>query len=107
MLIPHAIRRQDDGLVITWAEGDAGRHVDARTLRLACPCAACHDEMTGAPLLDADRVPQDIRPISVALVGTYGVKVSWSDGHDTGIYTFALLRRVTQAGPDPEEAGDG
>ena len=27
----------------------------------------------------------------VALVGTYGLKIRWSDGHDTGIYTFERL----------------
>jgi len=27
----------------------------------------------------------------VALVGTYGLRVQWSDGHGTGIYTFERL----------------
>ena len=47
--------------------------------------------MTGRPLLDPATVPQDIRPVSVALVGTYGLRVQWSDGHGTGIYTFERL----------------
>jgi len=96
MLIPHTIRRQDDGLVITWSDGADGCLVEARALRLACPCAACRDELTGVPLLDPDRVPSDVRPVEVALVGSYGVRVSWSDGHDTGIYTFALLQQATE-----------
>jgi DUF971 family protein len=50
--------------------------------------------MTGVPLLDPARVPLDVRPLSVALVGAYGLKVQWSDGHATGIYTFERLRRV-------------
>ena len=83
---------------MTWTEGEPGRLVQARSLRLACPCAACHDELTGAPLLDPDRVPGDIRPVALALVGAYGVRVSWSDGHDTGIYTFQVLRDVTGGG---------
>jgi DUF971 family protein len=42
-------------------------------------------------VLDPSRIPGDIRPLSVALVGTYGLRVQWSDGHGTGIYTFERL----------------
>ena len=70
----------------------------ARALRLACPCAACVDEMSGRALLDPASVATDVRPVSVALVGAYGLKVRWSDGHDTGIYTF---ERLSAACPCP------
>ena len=89
--IPHAITRRDDGLLIEW---DAAGHqalYPARDLRLACPCAACVDEMSGRALLDPTTVAGDIRPKSVALVGAYGLQVQWSDGHGTGIYTFQRL----------------
>jgi ATP-binding protein involved in chromosome partitioning len=107
MLMPHAIRRQDDGLVIVWDEGAEGKLLEARALRLSCPCAGCHDEMTGVPLLTPSQVPEDIRPVSVALVGTYGLRVTWSDGHDTGIYTFDALQRVSQPSVPSEERSDG
>jgi DUF971 family protein len=50
--------------------------------------------MTGRPLLDPATVPADIRPLSVELVGAYGLRVHWSDGHGTGIYTFEGLLAV-------------
>jgi DUF971 family protein len=50
--------------------------------------------MSGRPLLDPARVPADVRPLSVALVGAYGLRVNWSDGHGTGIYTFERLRAI-------------
>ena len=91
---PRAISRQDDGLLVEWAEPDHAWVYPARALRLACPCAACVDEFSGRPLLEASAVAADVRAESVALVGAYGIRVVWSDGHSTGIYTFELLRRL-------------
>jgi ATP-binding protein involved in chromosome partitioning len=91
--IPHAINRRDDGLLIEWDEAGHAGFFPARSLRLACPCAGCVEEMSGRPLLDPARVPVDIRPVSLQLVGAYGLRVNWSDGHGTGIYTFEQLLR--------------
>lgn len=92
--IPHAINRRDDGLLIEWdAVGHQGFY-PARPLRLACPCAGCVDEMSGRPLLDPATVPVEVRPLSVALVGAYALRVQWSDGHSTGIYTFERLHAM-------------
>jgi ATP-binding protein involved in chromosome partitioning len=90
--VPHAITRRSDGLFIEWdTEGHTWLYA-ARPLRLACRCASCTDELSGRPLLDPAQVPAAISPDSVALVGGYGIRVRWSDGHDTGIYTFEQLR---------------
>ena len=89
---PTTISRRDTGLLVSWDGAADRRWYDARSLRLACPCAQCVEEMTGRPLLDSATIPTDVRPLHVALVGTYGIRVRWSDGHDTGIYTFAWLR---------------
>jgi ATP-binding protein involved in chromosome partitioning len=92
---PVAITRRDDGILIEWdRQGDRTFH-PARTLRLACPCAECVEEMTGRALLDPSRVPADIRPLRIHLVGAYGLRVDWSDGHNTGIHTFDRLRALT------------
>jgi len=96
--IPYAINRQDDGLLIEWDQAGHQAFFPARDLRLACRCAACVQEMTGRPLLDPAQVPADIRPVSVALVGTYGLRVQWSDGHGTGIYTFERLLAACPCG---------
>ncbi len=92
--IPHAITRQDDGLRIDWQAAGHSAFYPARALRLACPCAGCVEEMTGRPLLDPATVPADITPVTLALVGAYGLKITWSDGHSTGIYTFTHLLAV-------------
>ena len=89
--IPYAITRQDDGVRIEWVEGKHSGFFPARELRLACPCAGCVEEMSGRPLLDPATVPEEVRPVRLALVGAYGLRIEWSDGHGTGIFTFARL----------------
>lgn len=92
--LPYAITRRDDGLLIEWEAGGQEAFYPARQLRLACPCAACVEEMSGRPLLDPASVPPDVRPLSVSLVGAYGLRILWSDGHGTGIYTFQQLQTL-------------
>ena len=90
-LPPQRIHRGERELVVTWSEGHEATF-PARALRLACQCALCQEEMTGRALLDPATVPEDVGPVSVALVGAYAIRITWSDGHDTGIYTYAWLK---------------
>jgi DUF971 family protein len=77
-------------LRIVWND-DHESILTARPLRLACPCAACVEEMTGRALLRPEAVPEAIQPMKIQLVGRYGIQITWSDGHNTGIYTFQQL----------------
>jgi ATP-binding protein involved in chromosome partitioning len=78
-------------ITFRWAGGHESVY-PARQLRLACRCAACVEEMSGAPILDPKVVPENVRAKHMELVGQYAVQISWSDGHDTGIYNFRDLR---------------
>ena len=92
---PVTITRRDDGILIEWdAQGGRTFH-PARTLRLACPCAECVEEMTGRALLDPARVPADVRPLRLHLVGAYGLSFFFNDTATTEIYTFDRLRELT------------
>jgi len=90
--VPKRIRRLEEGVLIDWDGAGHEAMFPARALRLACPCAECVEEMSGRPLLDPAGVAEDIRPVTLGLVGAYGLRVQWSDGHGTGIYTFDRLR---------------
>jgi len=96
---PTSIRQQGPReLAIDWADGQVSSF-DVRELRLACACASCVDEWTGANRLDPSSVPEDVRPRSIQAVGRYAIQIDWSDGHSTGIYPF---RRLRELGSPPE-----
>jgi ATP-binding protein involved in chromosome partitioning len=96
--IPTTIRQQDGRtLAIEWADRTWSL-IDVRALRLACGCAHCVDEWSGAALLAPDSVPDDVRPVAIRAVGRYAIQISWSDGHDTGIYPFERLRSLSDRG---------
>lgn len=42
--------------------------------------------------LDPELRPGEDELADISLVGNYGLKVIWGDGHDTGIYRFEQLR---------------
>jgi DUF971 family protein len=80
-------------LGIEW--GDGTRHeFPVRQLRLNCSCASCVNEWTGEQLFDEGQIPPDVHPVSLENVGLYGIRIQWSDGHGTGIYTYDHLRRL-------------
>ena len=90
---PVSLDYNDAGLAIGWPDGTT-QIVSQRDLRLSCRCAACQDEMTGRPLLDPAAVPLDVSPTRIWSVGNYAIGVAFSDGHNSGIYTFEALRRL-------------
>ena len=68
-------------------------------LRAACHCASCIDEGTSQQLLDPNSIPADIHFKSFTKVGNYGIKFNWSDGHNTGIYSYESLRDLAAGQP--------
>jgi ATP-binding protein involved in chromosome partitioning len=100
---PSAIEQAGpDTLRIRWGDGHESVY-PVRNIRLSCRCAHCIEETTGVPLLDPDSVPADVRPVHIAGVGRYAIRIEWSDGHDTGIYPFDNLRSICPCciGPGP------
>ncbi len=83
-------------LVIRWKDGHESRY-PFDGLRAVCPCVECqggHANMGKPP--DPRKVRDepltDLNLEHVEVVGSYALQITWSDGHSTGIYTWALLR---------------
>jgi DUF971 family protein len=97
-LKPISLKREGDGLRIEWADG-VSSYVSWRTLRKECPCATCNDERSKPAnpfrVLSAQEVAAGPpAPLSMKAVGQYAYQIAWNDGHTTGIYTLAALRKL-------------
>jgi len=97
-------RRDARTLSVLWEDGRRD-DLDVRHLRLACPCAACVEEMSGRPLLDPKSVRPDVTPRAITSTGNYAITIDWNDGHSTGIYSFKHLRALGDRSA-PEVAED-
>ncbi|GAB4314060.1 MAG: DUF971 domain-containing protein [Candidatus Zixiibacteriota bacterium] len=83
-------RANEYDIRVKWKDGSE-TVFPARFLRLACPCAGCIEEMTGKKILDESTIPDDVHPLSISPVGRYAIQIQWSDGHNTGLYTWERL----------------
>lgn len=97
-LKPLSLKRVADGLQIQWNDG-VTTITSWRHLRANCPCAGCIEER-GKPA-DPFRVltPQEVAagppaPVAMQPIGHYAYKITWNDGHDTGIYPIERLRQL-------------
>lgn len=85
---------RNEELNIEWADGFTSR-ISISKLRKGCPCATCREENEKPS--DPFRVlkPKEMEPlrlIKMDPVGRYGYKITWSDGHDSGIFSLEYLR---------------
>jgi DUF971 family protein len=99
-------RLSDDRLRIEWSDGRASEYT-VRQLRDACPCATCREKRSVPPAqpVSAGSGPQllpilkpgeaaPLRITGMTPVGNYAYSIAFSDGHDTGIYSFERLREL-------------
>ncbi len=96
MASPLEVNRIDDKkFEILWSDGHKSVY-NNRTVRLKCPCASCVDEWTGKGLLDEGTIPEDLQYEKADKVGSYALAFSWSDGHNTGLYSYDFLRNMCE-----------
>jgi DUF971 family protein len=86
---------------IVW-DANTCRRYPFRFLRGECPCAGCVNEFTGERILDLATVSEDVHPVGLEFSGNYALKIQWSDGHSTGLYSWEHLSRLANA-PEVEQ----
>jgi len=88
--IPREIRRLGVNAVrIVWQDDHQAEYGN-RYLRDNCPCAECRENpRRSLPIVGQG---EDVYPVQIGIVGRYAVSMQWSDGHDSGIYSYRTLR---------------
>ncbi len=99
-LTPTELKRLDDQtLLITWSDGQRKRYA-VSDLRKSCPCVMCRNERKAAehaPQQLTILAPTELAPLKIdrmALAGNYAYRITFSDGHNTGLFTFEHLRQL-------------
>ncbi len=108
----HLDLKKDRGLTIAWADGTTSYYSIAY-LRRYSPSAEARqlrEEMSRNPLTVLPSSAQHSGPIAAEgaeLVGNYGLRIRFNDGHSTGIYSWSYLREIDpgQEPRDPDDAG--
>lgn len=93
--VPKNVRALQDSaaLELVWSD-DTTNRLSYRLLRGSCPCAGCVNEFTGERTFGVDKVSDDIQPAHLSFSGNYALKITWNDGHDTGLYTWEYLAKL-------------
>jgi len=105
----HIAISKSKGIAIDWKDGHRSEYGLAY-LRDECPCAECAGThgtpprpKGGAPAQTANSPFPMFQPalkmLAVAPVGSYAIRIDWSDGHKAGIYSYEHFRRIC---PCPE-----
>jgi len=86
-------------LAIAWADGSES-YIKLETLRKACPCAHCQGEPDARGKLIRPIVQLKLESFVLKkyeLVGGYAFKPLWGDHHNTGLYSYDLLKQLGEA----------
>lgn len=101
--------KKDRGLTVEWADG-ATSYYSIAYLRRMSPSAEMkqlREQLAANPLtvLPSSASKGPLVAESAELVGTYALRIRFSDGHDTGIYSWAYLREIDPEAANARDAG--
>ena len=94
----HIAISKSKGIKIDWKDGHSSDY-GLVYLRDKCPCATCtgaHGTPPRQP--EANNPFQMFKPalkmLGVEPIGNYAIRINWSDGHNSGIYSYEHFRRI-------------
>ena len=98
----HIAISKSKGIKIDWKDGHASDY-GLTYLRDKCPCAQCtgahgtpprQPESEAASTSPFRMYKPVLKMLSVEPVGNYAIRIHWSDGHSSGIYSWEHLRNI-------------
>ena len=86
-------------VAIKWSNGEDS-FIDLIRLRSSCPCAWCSGEKdVFGNIYSGEKKTLPSHAFSInkyEIVGLYGIRFFWKDGHSDGIYTFKTLQGLAE-----------
>ncbi len=105
----HLHLKRDEGLTVDWQDGKRSFYPVAYLRRMS-PSAEqreLRERLKKNPLTVLPATSASLKGPLIAedaeLVGNYAVRIRFSDGHDTGIYSWSYLREID---PDKQPEKD-
>jgi DUF971 family protein len=97
---PFDIQQIGGELAIKW-DDDSECFIPLEKLRRACPCAGCQGEtdIMGNLYKNPDKplTAKAFELVKITSVGGYAIQPVWTDGHNTGIFSFEYLQHLAAA----------
>jgi DUF971 family protein len=90
---------REKGLTVEWPDGarDFFSLVLLRRLSPSADAKSLREQLAANPLTVLPRHVSDapLTALGAELVGHYAIRIRFSDGHDTGIYSWRYLREIS------------
>lgn len=103
MIAPTDIQLIGNEVAIKWADG-VESFLACAQLRAASPSAAAKGEPDIFGRIHGGEGPRDFSGVTVTgwqVIGNYAVRFDFSDGHNSGLYSYELLRQLGDAAAQP------
>lgn len=95
-MIPTQVKIVENGNIrIKW-EDNSESIIKSANLRRYCPCSICNAERDGQ---GSKYIPIyadiQLKIKDIIAVGNYALGITWADNHNTGIYDFSYLKKLS------------
>ncbi len=102
----HLDLARDRGLTVRWSDGTSSFYpIDyLRRMSPSADARVLREQLARNPLTVLPATPGGDRPLTASgaeLVGNYAIRIRFSDGHDTGLYSWEYLRQIDPDRPAP------
>lgn len=92
------IELKEKNLILTWNDNTISK-VNLKKLRDECPCVNCKGESvifdSYIPIKSPFKPAGFYEIKSIEPVGNYAIQIIWKDGHNTGIYSYDILKNIS------------
>ncbi len=101
----HLELERSRGLTVYWPDGTQSFYAIGYLRRMSpsADARALREEMARNPLTvlpSGGGGGQALTAIDAELVGNYAIRIRFSDGHDTGLFSWEYLREIDRGAPE-------